>query len=130
MHPHDHVIENFQALKPHLFTTFVRLDLREQYSFDIFEPEGLLQLWFRADDVREVEKPFLHLSCYGVESKKNFALLWPCHKFPLQLRMKSIRQHCLQGLFFELSYLDESYDDYSPLLACRRFEAQLEDTSE
>jgi len=130
MHPHDHALEDFHALKPHLFTSLVRLDLREQYSFDIFEQEALLQLWFRADDVQEANKPFLHLSCYGVERRKDFPLLWPCHNLPLQLRMKAIRQYYLQGLFFELSYLDEGYDDYSPLLACRRFEAQVEDTFE
>jgi hypothetical protein len=56
MHPHDQTIEDFQALKPHLFTSFLRLDLREQYSFDIFEPESFLQLWFGADDVQEVKK--------------------------------------------------------------------------
>jgi hypothetical protein len=57
MHPHDQAIERFEALMPHIFTSFMRLNLREQYSFDIFEQETLLQLWFRADDVLEVKKP-------------------------------------------------------------------------
>lgn len=130
MHPHDQAIEDFQSLSPHLFTTFVRLDLREQYSWDIFEQEALLQLWFRADDVQEVKKPFLHLSCYGVERRRDFHLLWPCYTFFFQLKMEAIRQHYLQGLFFELYYFDKSYDDYNPLLSCRRFEAQLEETYE
>lgn len=108
----------------------MRLDLREQYSFDIFEQESLLQLWFRGDDAQEKTKLFLHISCYGVEARRAFHLLWPCCVIPLQLKMKAIRQHYLQGLFFELSYLDDGYDDYDPLLACRRFEAQLEGTFE
>jgi hypothetical protein len=130
MHPHDQAIEDFQALQPHLFTSFVRLDLREQYSFDIFEQESLLQLWFRVDDAQKGTKSFLHISCYGVEARRDFHLLWPCRSFPLQLKMTAIRQHYLKGLSFELNYFDEGYDDYNPLLDCRRFEAQLEDTFE
>jgi hypothetical protein len=130
MHSHDQAIEHFEALKPRLFTSFVRLDLREQYSFDICEQESLLQLWFRADDGQEVEKPFLHLSCYGVERRRDFSLLWPCSALPLQLKMTAIRQHYLRGLFFELNYFDEGYDDYNALLSCRHFEARLEETFE
>lgn len=130
MHLHDQAIEDFQALKPYLFTSFVRLDLREQYSFDIFELESLLQLWFRADEVQGGKKSVLHISCYGVETGRYFRLLWPCYSFPLQLKMTAIRQHHLKGLFFELTYFDEGYNDYNPLLSCRRFEAQLEDTFE
>ena len=128
MHPHDQAIEDFQALKPHLFTSFVRLDLRKQYSFEIFEQEILLQLWFRADDMQEVKKPFLHLSCSGVEPR-DFDLLWSCHD-PFKLKMEAIRQYYLQGLFFELSQYESSYNDYISLLACRHFEAQLEETFE
>jgi hypothetical protein len=69
MHPHDQVVKDFHALKPHLFTTLVRLDLREQFSFDIVEQEALLQLWFRADDVQEANKPFLHLSLLPIPNK-------------------------------------------------------------
>jgi hypothetical protein len=67
MHPLEQAINDFEALKPYRYTSFVRLDVREQYSFDIFEKESLLQLWLQAKNEREVEQPFLHLSCYGVE---------------------------------------------------------------
>lgn len=131
MHPHDQAVEGFEALKPYLFTSFVRIDLREQYSFDVFELELLLQLWFRADDAQEGTKSILHISCYGVEKEKYFHELWRCGSFPFQrLRMIAIRQYHLKGQFFELSYYDESYNDYNPLLSCRRFVAQLEDTFE
>jgi hypothetical protein len=128
IHPHDQAIERFQALQPHLFTSFARLDLREHSSFDVFEMETLLQLWLRADDIQEVKKPFLHLSCYGVERRRDFTLLWPLHLDPLQIRITSIRHAQLHGLFFEVSSFDVGYDDYNPLFSCRTFEANLEET--
>ena len=130
MHPHDQAIEAFYALNPDLFVTFVRLDLCEQYSLDIDEQESLLQLWFCSADIQSEENSFLHLSCYGVVAENDFHWPWPCRHFAFQLKMKSIRQHYLEGLFFELSYLDSGYDEYIPLLTCRRFEAKLEKTLE
>ena len=35
MHLHDQAVEHFQALQPHFFTSFARLDLREHSSFDV-----------------------------------------------------------------------------------------------
>lgn len=130
MHPHEQAIEAFYALNPGLFVTFVRLDLREQYSLDIAEQESLLQLWFCSADMQSEENSFLHLSCYGVEARGDFYWLWPCRSFAFQLKMKPIRQHYLEGLFFELSYLDSGYDEYRSLFACRRFEAKVEKTLE
>jgi hypothetical protein len=128
MHLHDQAVEHFQALQPHFFTSFARLDLREHYSFEVFEMETLLQLWLRADNTQEVKKPFLHLSCYGVERRRDFTLLWPLHLDPLQIRITSIRHAQLHGLFFEVSSFDVGYDDYNPLFSCRTFEANLEET--
>ena len=130
MHPHDQAIEHFQALQPHLFTSFARLDLREHYSFDIFEMETILQLWLHAEDEQEVKKPFLHLSCYGVERGRDFYRLWPLHFNPLQIKISAIRHYQLHSLFFEVSYFDSGYDDYNPLFSCRTFETSLEETCE
>lgn len=130
MHAQDQAIEDFQALQPHLFTRLVRLDLRKHDTFDTDEPETLLQLWLHADDVQHTKKLFLHLSCYGVVRENHFDMLWPQRYMRVFLRMKAIRQYYLEDLFFELSYLDEGYDDYNSMLAWRHFEAQVVDTCE
>ncbi|GHO84662.1 hypothetical protein [Dictyobacter formicarum] len=126
MHPHDQAIELFKALQPHRFPLLIRMDYREQYSYEIFEQELLLQLWFRADDENEVEKPFLHLSFYGVD----FFNLRPSSFQPFPIKIESIRHWQNENVFFKVSSYESSYNDYYEELKCRRFEASLEETFE
>ncbi|GCE28545.1 hypothetical protein KDA_40290 [Dictyobacter alpinus] len=122
MNEYEKAVADYKALKPETFPFLLKILLHEQYSFDIFEMEPVLELWFYADNKIDALKHVLHVSCYGVSSTE----LGISSIQPLHLEIRSLHEWHWEDRYFEI----QSFNDKGILQAgdfyCRRFVAKIE----
>ncbi|GCE23121.1 hypothetical protein [Dictyobacter kobayashii] len=124
MNQHEKSLNNYKMLKPELFPLLLRVEVHEQYSYDIFEIEPIVELWFYSSNSVEALKQSLHVRFYGL----NFCPMSISSTKPLRLDVIFLKEWHWEDLVFEVrAFSDDGILDADPFY-CRRFDAQIEIT--
>ncbi|GCE23199.1 hypothetical protein [Dictyobacter kobayashii] len=122
MNEHEKSLKDYKALKPESFPFLLRVEIHEQYSYDIFETEPVLELWFYSSNSVEALKQSLHVRFYGM----NFCPMRISSTKHLRLDVIFLKEWHWEDLVFEVRSFSDDGTLHAESFYCRRFDAQLE----
>ncbi|GCE09383.1 hypothetical protein [Dictyobacter aurantiacus] len=121
MNPYVKAVEEYKSLKPELFPFLLRIEIHEQYSYDIFEVEPVLDAWFYENGrIEELTRVF-HMRFYGM----NFSPLRISSRQPQHLDVISLHEWHWEDFVFEVYPRDADGKPYAESFYCRRFDARI-----
>ena len=121
MNKYEKAVVDYKALKPETFPFLLKILIHEQYSFDIFEMEPVLELWFYADNRIEELNQVLHACFYGVSSSE----LGISSTQPLRLEIRSLHEWHWEDTYFDIYPLNDDGKPMADYFYCRRFVATI-----